>query len=126
MTRRLATLVGGIVFAAAAWLGDSAPLSAHAFLQHSLPAVGGTVHGSPPKLELWYSEGVEPAFTKVALTGADGQPIAVGPLIADPADKTHISFALPPLPPGHYRVSWQAVSVDTHRTSGSFSFTVAP
>jgi len=33
---------------------------------------------------------------------------------------------LPPLTPGHYKVSWHVVSVDTHRTEGSFSFDIQP
>jgi methionine-rich copper-binding protein CopC len=30
------------------------------------------------------------------------------------------------LRPGTYRVSWHAVSIDTHRTEGAFTFTVKP
>jgi methionine-rich copper-binding protein CopC len=32
--------------------------------------------------------------------------------------------SLPKLAPGKYRISWQAVAVDTHRTSGTFDFTI--
>jgi len=31
-----------------------------------------------------------------------------------------------PLKPGTYLVSWHVVSVDTHRTSGTYKFTVTP
>jgi methionine-rich copper-binding protein CopC len=31
-----------------------------------------------------------------------------------------------PLSAGEYKVHWQAVSVDTHHTQGSFEFTVKP
>ena len=31
-----------------------------------------------------------------------------------------------PLPAGAYKVHWQAVSVDTHHTQGTFEFTVKP
>lgn len=111
----------------AAWLiaGPQAAF-AHAFLAHASPAVGSTVKAAPTKLELWYTEGVEPAFSKVTVADADGQPVATGPLAADAGDKTHLVIPLPPLASGTYRVSWQAVSVDTHRTTGSFTFTVAP
>jgi methionine-rich copper-binding protein CopC len=30
------------------------------------------------------------------------------------------------LPPGDYNVEWHAVSDDTHRVKGNFSFSVAP
>jgi methionine-rich copper-binding protein CopC len=99
---------------------------AHAFLSHASPAVGSTVQGSPSLLELWFSEGVEPAFSKVSVLDGAGQPVAAGPLKADPADKAHLTLSLPTLAPGSYSVSWQAVSVDTHRTTGTFKFTVAP
>ncbi len=62
----------------------------------------------------------------MTVKGADGQPVAIGPLAADPNDKAHLEIALPQLAPGIYSVSWQVVSVDTHRTTGTFSFTVAP
>jgi methionine-rich copper-binding protein CopC len=32
---------------------------------------------------------------------------------------------LKPLSPGSYRVHWRAVSVDTHKTEGSFIFNVS-
>nr|WP_280113455.1 copper resistance protein CopC [Methylobacterium nodulans] len=32
----------------------------------------------------------------------------------------------PRLPPGIYRVTWHVVSVDTHRTQGSFTFEIRP
>jgi methionine-rich copper-binding protein CopC len=35
-------------------------------------------------------------------------------------------LTLPALAPGHYQVSWHAVSVDTHRTEGTFSFDIQP
>jgi methionine-rich copper-binding protein CopC len=30
------------------------------------------------------------------------------------------------LPPGRYRVTWHAVSVDTHRTEGKYNFLILP
>jgi copper resistance protein C len=35
-----------------------------------------------------------------------------------------MTVSLPKLPAGTYRVSWQAVATDTHRTAGSFDFTI--
>jgi copper resistance protein C len=34
--------------------------------------------------------------------------------------------SLRPLSPGSYKVVWRVLSVDTHTTEGSFSFSVAP
>src|ERR1700730_6630047 len=35
-----------------------------------------------------------------------------------------MTVSLPKGPAGTYRVSWQAVATDTHRTAGSFDFTI--
>jgi copper resistance protein C len=32
---------------------------------------------------------------------------------------------LPKLPPGTYTVNWHVTSVDTHKTEGNYTFTVA-
>jgi len=42
-------------------LGSSSAL-AHAFLDHSLPAVGSILHESPHEIRLWFTERLEPAF----------------------------------------------------------------
>jgi methionine-rich copper-binding protein CopC len=119
-------LVTSLLATAALLLAGDAPAFAHAFLAHAAPAVGSSVQGSPPKLDLWYTEGVERAFCKVAVTAPHGQPVATGPLTQDPNDPAHLSVTLPRLAPGGYGVSWQVVATDSHRTTGSFTFTVAP
>ena len=99
---------------------------AHAQLEKAVPAVGGTV-SSPREIRLEFSEGVEPRFTGVALTSANGAAIPVGKSATSPGDnKILITKIGKPLPPGVYTVNWHAVSVDTHHTQGSFNFTVAP
>jgi len=44
----------------------------------------------------------------------------------DAQDNTILEVSLPSLPAGKYHVYWVAVSVDTHRTEGDFSFTIEP
>jgi len=34
-------------------------------------------------------------------------------------------IGLKALPPGTYKVNWRALSVDTHKTDGTFTFKVA-
>ena len=97
---------------------------AHAQLEKATPSVGGTV--TPPnEIRLEFSEGVEPKFSKVTLTGAGG---AAAPLGAPKVEAGHQNvLVLPiakPLAPGVYTVHWHAVSVDTHHTQGTFGFTV--
>jgi methionine-rich copper-binding protein CopC len=41
------------------------PVGAHAFLERAVPAVGSSVHTSPAELKLWFTQRLEPAFSKV-------------------------------------------------------------
>jgi copper resistance protein C len=114
-----ALLLGALVAAPVA-------ASAHALLREAIPAVGSTVHGAPQTLTLRFSEGVEPAFTTVVVTDASGTHVEAGRPQTAPDDARQISVPLKPLSPGTYTVTWHATSVDTHRTEGHFTFTVAP
>ena len=107
----------------AAGLSDAGPAFAHALLQSAVPPVGGTV-APPAEIRLTFSEGVEPKFSGVALTGAGGA-VPVGPAsVAPDDDKVMIVKLGQTLAPGTYTVKWHAVSVDTHHTQGTFDFTV--
>jgi copper resistance protein C len=106
-------------------LGSAA--SAHALLKTAIPAVGGTVSASPKEIRIKYSEGVEPRFSAIALATEAGAALPVGKASVDPADNsTLIAPVSQALKPGVYKVTWHVVSVDTHKTQGSFEFTVAP
>ncbi len=107
-------------------LGAAAPAIAHALLRVADPAVGSTVTDSPKQLSLTFSEAVEPAFCRVAVTDPTGKSMAAAPLHADPHDSTRLLLPLKPLPSGGYTVTWHAVSVDTHKTEGHFHFAVMP
>ena len=108
--------------------GATAPTMAfaHAFLDHATPAVGGTVEGGPSELQLSFSQNVEVAFSSVKLAGPGGASIPVAkPTIEGSPNTLHVHLPHP-LKPGAYTVSWRVVSVDTHPTSGTYRFTVAP
>jgi methionine-rich copper-binding protein CopC len=104
----------------------SGPAFAHAFLQSATPAVGSTVHTAPGALTIEFTEGVEPAFSTIAVQNAQGARVDKNdPHLAPGSDKRLI-VDLDPLPAGAYQVVWHATSVDTHKTEGHFNFTVAP
>jgi copper resistance protein C len=99
---------------------------AHAQLQKATPAVGGTV-ASASEIRLEFSEGVEPRFSGVTLTAADGATVSLGAARVEPGhQEVLIVPVVKPLPPGAYTVHWHAVSVDTHHTQGDFQFSVKP
>ncbi len=97
---------------------------AHAFLDHAEPKVGSTVNGSPSVVKAWYTEELESAFSKIQVFDAQANEVDKKDVKIDSADKTLMSVSVPPLPPGTYQVKWSAVAVDTHHTTGTFSFTV--
>jgi methionine-rich copper-binding protein CopC len=98
---------------------------AHAQLQKATPAVGSTV-ASASEIRLTFSEGVEPKFSKVLLTGPGGA-VPLGAAKTESADAAVLIVPITkPLAAGQYKVHWQAVSVDTHHTQGTFEFTVKP
>lgn len=101
--------------------------SAHALLRHAVPGAGAVVSPGPSALRLSYSEGVEIAFSKVAVTMGNGMAMPPKLISLDPGDPATIvvTFATP-LPAGHYTVTWHVVSVDTHKTQGAYDFDVKP
>ncbi len=99
--------------------------SAHAFLQTASPAVGSTVQPSPGEVSIGFTQDVEPAFSVIAVQDASGASVSAGAAHLG-GDGAHLAVALKPLAAGTYTVRWRVTSVDTHKTEGSFSFTVRP
>lgn len=104
----------------------ASPLAtAHAFLDHALPAVGSTIHATPRAVRLWFTEQLEPAFSSVRVQDSSGKEVDRGDSHVDAADPRVLTASIRELPPGTYRVVWRVVSVDTHVTEGDFTFDVA-
>ncbi len=97
---------------------------AHAFLDHAEPKVGGTVGHSPAEIKVWFTQNLEPAFSKLEVQDAQGKEVDKKNARLDGKDKSLFLVSLPELPAGTYTVIWHAVSVDTHKTQGHFQFTI--
>ena len=102
-------------------LGTAA--EAHAFLDHAEPRVGSTVTTAPRELSLSFTQKLEPAFSSVEVTNANGARVDLG---KPSVGSSVMRIGLKPLSPGTYRVRWHVLSVDTHTTEGSFTFQVGP
>ncbi len=98
--------------------------SAHAFLETASPRVGSTVP-PPAEVSIGFTQDVEPAFSSIAVQDASGASVSAG-AVHPGGDRAHLAVPLKPLAAGTYTVRWHATSVDTHKTEGSFSFTVRP
>ena len=109
--------------AALAAVCSCAPALAHALLKSASPPVGGTV-SAPSQITIHFSEGIEPKFSGLALTGPKGA-VPVSRASVAPGDDAALVVKIGrKLAPGDYTVTWHAVSVDTHHTQGHFDFTV--
>jgi copper resistance protein C len=94
---------------------------AHAFLDHANPLVGSMVNTAPRELTLTFTQNLEPAFSSVEVTDANGARVDEG----KPQFSANVMrVGLKTLPAGSYKVHWRVLSVDTHTTQGSFSFHV--
>lgn len=102
------------------WGGSTA--AAHAFLDHAAPSVGSTVAQPPKAVTLWFTEKLEPAFSRVEVFDSSGDRVGSGS--TDSGDARALKAELKPLPPGIYKVIWRAVSRDTHATTGDFTFRI--
>ncbi len=98
--------------------------SAHAFLKTATPAVGSTVQQPPSQVVIDFTEDVEPKFSTITVQDASGGAVQTGDVQLQ-GGNTHLAIAVKPLKAGTYTVTWHATAVDTHKTEGHFSFTVA-
>ena len=97
---------------------------AHAFLDHAEPKVGGTVTVTPAEVKMWFTQNVEPVFSTIDVTDAQGKQVDKKDSHIDSKDKSLLIVSLGKLLPGTYTVAWHVVSVDTHKTQGHFQFTI--
>jgi methionine-rich copper-binding protein CopC len=115
-----------IAFATSAFLSLTGATAtfAHAHLVRAVPAAGGTLHNAPNEVTLHFSEKLEPKFSSVVVRDSTGKQVDKGDATVDKADRMVIRVPLQPLEPGIYTVEWKAVSADTHKVSGDFTFKV--
>jgi copper resistance protein C len=95
--------------------------SAHAFLDHAEPRVGNKVASPPHQVTLWFTQKLEPAFSRMTVTDSAGQRVDTG---KTRVSGNQMSIAVRSGGSGTYHVTWQVLSVDTHRTDGNFTFQV--
>jgi hypothetical protein len=95
--------------------------NAHAMLDRAEPRVGNKVASPPREVTLWFTQKVESAFSTITVTNAAGERVDTGKVRVS---GNQMSIGLRPGGAGTYRVNWQVLSTDTHRTDGSFTFQV--
>lgn len=101
-----------------------APALAHAVLVKSVPAQRAALVEPPPRIELWFNERLEPAYSKASVTNEAGAQVDRRDVKVSAEDPRRLSLSLPPLMPGRYTVSFRVLSVDGHVVESRLTFTV--
>jgi methionine-rich copper-binding protein CopC len=111
-------------FIAATFFGNAA--FAHPELQSARPTAGAAT-SAPKQITITFNEAVIPQFSGVELKDQSGKSIATGKSATGLTNKKLLIVPInEQLAPGEYKVEWHAVSDDTHRVKGSYSFSVTP
>ena len=119
--RRLRAAVAAML--AAAVLAPDLGL-AHAFLVKAAPAARATLARAPDRVQLWFNERLEPAYSSISVWDAAGAKVDGGAGAVSAEDPRRLDLTLPPLAPGRYMVRFRVLSVDGHVVESSVPFTV--
>jgi methionine-rich copper-binding protein CopC len=94
------------------------PVDAHAVLVRSTPAHRAVLAQVPERVDLWFNERLEAAYSTVSVWNEAGG-ATVGP-----ADPRRLSVSLTTRAAGLYTVKYRVLSVDGHVVDSRFTFTV--
>lgn len=120
------------IAAASVGLAMTVPAAAHTHVASSTPAASATV-SNVRTVSITFSEAFMPALSglEIVMTGMPGMAghhpamKITGVKVAPSADRKSLVATLArPLTAGTYDVNWHAVGADTHRMTGTVSFTV--
>jgi methionine-rich copper-binding protein CopC len=99
---------------------------AHAILVKSAPASRALLGYPPDRVQLWFNERLEPAFSGMSVYDAAGAQVDNRDAAVAPDDAKRLSVTLKPLSAGPYTVRFRVLSVDGHVVESTFPFTVKP
>ncbi|MPZ15462.1 MAG: c-type cytochrome [Chloroflexi bacterium] len=98
---------------------------AHANFVRSDPPSDAVLETAPDRLQLWFSEPVEPGFSEVQVLDASRRRVDRGDSHVAPDDAASMVVSVAPLERGTYTVAWSVLStVDGHVTRGVYSLNV--
>jgi methionine-rich copper-binding protein CopC len=106
-------------------LAALAPIAAaHSFPQQESPSAGASLSKPPSQVSIRFDAPIEKLFSKLEVLDSDGRSVTEGAPELGPGSTT-LSVKLGALVPGDYTVKWSVVGRDSHRTQGSYVFSVA-
>jgi len=113
---------------AIAWLAALAcpapPAAAHASLVRSAPAHRAVLGQMPERVQLWFNERLEPAYSTVSVWNEAGAQMDAGDVAVGPDDPRRLSVTVEARQSGLYIVKYRVLSVDGHIVDSRFTFTV--
>jgi copper transport protein len=120
--RALIALVALLLLAA---FGLPERVAAHAYLDRSEPEANSVTPEAPAEVRLWFTEPLEPDFSRAELYDANGDRVDTEPSRVT-SDPYQMVLPLPSgLPNGTYTVQWRNISAaDGHPQSGFMPFTI--
>jgi methionine-rich copper-binding protein CopC len=121
---RVPTYARGLFLALVAWVLGVGLALAHSGLQRAEPPVESTLKRPPKELKLYFSERLEPAYSRARVEDGQGARVDRDDSRVDRSNPLLLRVPLPPLGPGTYTVIWRVLSVDSHITEGRFTFRV--
>jgi copper transport protein len=102
-----------------------APVSAHAIVERTDPAIDQVVEDSPPRVTMDFNEPVEIAFGAIRVYDTHGRRVDAGEAEHLSGRPDALGVALrPDLARGTYTVTWRVVSADGHPIEEAFVFHV--
>jgi methionine-rich copper-binding protein CopC len=111
-------LVGALVTA------PTLPAQAHASLVRSAPAHRAVLAQMPERVQLWFNERLEPAYSTVSVWSEAGVQVDARDATVGPDDPRRLSVGVPGREPGRYTVKYRVLSVDGHIVDGRITFTL--
>jgi methionine-rich copper-binding protein CopC len=118
------TYARGLFLALVAWVLGVGLALAHSGLQRAEPPVESTLKRPPKELKLYFSERLEPAYSRARVEDGQGARVDRDDSRVDRSNPLLLRVPLLPLGPGTYTVIWRVLSVDSHITEGRFTFRV--
>lgn len=97
---------------------------AHGKLESAAPAAGSTVDVSPDALRLTFNENIESSFSTIKVINPAGAPATKEKATVDSTNPRVLKVSLPKLDSGSYTVQWAVMTSDSHKTKGTYTFTV--
>jgi methionine-rich copper-binding protein CopC len=97
---------------------------AHSLLVRSEPGQRSTVTRPPERVQMWFSERLEPAYATASVWNEAGKRVDGGDASVDENDPVLLSVSTPHLGPGRYTVRFRVLSVDGHIVESTYTFTV--